>query len=258
MHKVQKKLDFNDILMKLQKPIVLFIFFAIIALLVFSLVYMTPFFDLYKADSTMLNKYLLQYGLPDVKTEGAYEAAAIISRNGTPIGIDVKYYTMFVREAGYMQDFNKWMFKISILGILVTSLLFVYFSQKRKRYFATNIVSFGIVAGFDFYVGFKTISYLAGWKKYVAGLNYTVINAYQSSMNLDAELVNYYSAETFNWIFNVGYIVGAILIIAAVLGVALVLCKSLYQINIPMIYFLILLWSEKMCLPTQNMHPKKY
>ena len=36
MHKVQKKLDFNEILMKFQKPIVLFIFFAIIALLVYT------------------------------------------------------------------------------------------------------------------------------------------------------------------------------------------------------------------------------
>lgn len=231
MHKVQKKLDFNDILMKLQKPIVLFIFFAIIALLVYSLLYMTPFYGLYKADSTMLNKYLLQYGLPDVKTQGAYEAAAIISRNGNPIGIDIKYYTMFVREAGYMQDFNKWMFKISFIGILVTCLLFVYFSQKRKRYYVTNLVSFGIVAGFDFYVGFKTITYVAGWKKYVAGLNYDVINAYQSSVNLDSELVAYYSPQTFDWIFTVGYIVGVILILAAVLGVALVLSKFFYQLK---------------------------
>lgn len=230
MHKVQKKLDFNDILMKLQKPIVLFIFFAIIALLVYSLLYMTPFYGLYKADSTMLNKYLLQYGLPDVKS-GAYDAAAIISRNGNPIGIDIKYYTMFVREAGYMQDFNKWMFKISFIGILVTCLLFVYFSQKRKRYYVTNLVSFGIVAGFDFYVGFKTITYVAGWKKYVAGLNYDVINAYQSSVNLDSELVAYYSPQTFDWIFTVGYIVGAILILAAVLGVALVLSKFFYQLK---------------------------
>lgn len=231
MHKVQKKLDFNDILMKLQKPIVLFIFFAIIALLVYSLLYMTPFYGLYKADSTMLNKYLLQYGLPDVKTQGAYDAAAIISRNGNPIGIDIKYYTMFVREAGYMQDFNKWMFKISFIGILVTCLLFVYFSQKRKRYYVTNLVSFGIVAGFDFYVGFKTITYVAGWKKYVAGLNYDVINAYQSSVNLDSELVAYYSPQTFDWIFTVGYIVGVILILAAVLGVALVLSKFFYQLK---------------------------
>lgn len=231
MHKVQKKLDFNDILMKLQKPIVLFIFFAIIALLVYSLLYMTPFYGLYKADSTMLNKYLLQYGLPDVKTQGAYDAAAIISRNGNPIGIDIKYYTMFVREAGYMQDFNKWMFKISFIGILVTCLLFVYFSQKRKRYYVTNLVSFGIVAGFDFYVGFKTITYVAGWKKYVAGLNYDVINAYQSSVNLDSELVAYYSPQTFDWIFTVGYIVGVILILAAILGVALVLSKFFYQLK---------------------------
>lgn len=231
MHKVQKKLDFNDILMKLQKPIVLFIFFAIIALLVYSLLYMTPFYGLYKADSTMLNKYLLQYGLPDVKTQGAYDAAAIISRNGNPIGIDIKYYTMFVREAGYMQDFNKWMFKISFVGILVTCLLFVYFSQKRKRYYVTNLVSFGIVAGFDFYVGFKTITYVAGWKKYVAGLNYDVINAYQSSVNLDSELVAYYSPQTFDWIFTVGYIVGVILILAAILGVALVLSKFFYQLK---------------------------
>ena len=232
MHKVQKKLDLNDILMKFQKPIVLFIFFAIIALLVYSLIYMTPFFGLYKADSTMLNKYLVQYGLPDVKTTpGAYDAAAIISRNGTPIGIDVKYYTAFVREAGYMQDFNKWMFKISFVGILVTCLLFVYFSQKRKRYYVTNLVSFGIVAGFDFYVGFKTITYISGWKKYVAGLNYTIINAYQSSMNLDTELVEYYSPQTFDWIFALGYIVGAILIIAAVLGLALALCKFFYQLK---------------------------
>jgi hypothetical protein len=227
MHKVQKKLDLNNLLIKLQKPIVLFMFFAIIAVFVYSLIYMTPFFGLYKADTTLLNKYLTQYGLE----YGMFDEASHVLRNDRVIGIDVKYFTLFVREAGYMQDFNKWMFKISFVGILVTCLLFVYFSQKRKRYYVTNLVSFGIVAGFDFYVGFKTITYISGWKKYVAGLNYTIINAYQSSMNLDTELVEYYSPQTFSWIFTLGYIVGAILIIAAVLGIALVLCKFFYQLK---------------------------
>ena len=231
MHKVQKKFDLNELLLKLQKPIVLFMFFAIIAVFVFSLIYMTPFFGLYKADSTMLNKYLVQYGLPDAKVEGAYPAAAIISRNGSPIGIDIKYFTLFVREAGYMQDFNRWMFSFSFIGILVACLLFVYFSQKRKRYYVTNFVSFGIVAGFDFYVAFSMIANLAFWKQYVAGLNYKVINAYQSSMNLDETLVEYYSTASFDWVFTLGYIVAIVLILAAVFGIALAVCKFIYQLK---------------------------
>ena len=227
MHKVQKKLDLNNLLVKLQKPIVLFMFFAIIAVFAYSLVYMTPFFGLYKADTTLLNKYLTGYGL----TYDMFDEKSWVLRSGRVIGIDIKYFTMFVREAGYMQEFNKQLFSISFIGILVTCLLFVYFAQKRKRYYVTNFVSFGIVAGFDFYVGFSMITNLAFWQKYVAKLNYTAINAYQSSMNLDETLVNYYSAQTFDWIFAVGYIVAAVLIIAAIAGVALAVCKFIYQLK---------------------------
>ena len=227
MHKVQKKLDFNNLLIKLQKPIVLFMFFAIVAVFVYSLIYMTPFFGLYKADTTLLNKYLTQYGLE----YDMFDKAAHVLRNDRVIGIDIKYFTIFVREEGYMQNFNRWMFSFSFIGILVTCLLFVYFSQKRKRYYITNFVSFGIVAGFDFYVAFSMIANLAFWKKYVAGLNYTAINAYQSSMNLDETLVNYYSPATFDWVFMVGYIVSAVLIIAAVSGIALAVAKFIYQLK---------------------------
>ena len=227
MHKVQKKLDFNNLLIKLQKPIVLFMFFAIVAVFVYSLIYMTPFFGLYKADTTLLNKYLTQYGLE----YDMFDKAAHVLRNDRVIGIDIKYFTIFVREEGYMQNFNRWMFSFSFIGILVTCLLFVYFSQKRKRYYITNFVSFGIVAGFDFYVAFSMIANLAFWKKYVAGLNYTAINAYQSSMNLDETLVNYYSPATFDWVFMVGYIVAAVLIIAAVSGIALAVAKFIYQLK---------------------------
>lgn len=227
MHKVQKKLDLNNLLIKLQKPIVLFMFFAIIAVFVYSLIYMTPFFGLYKADTTLLNKYLTQYGLE----YGMFDEASHVLRNDRVIGIDVKYFTLFVREAGYMQNFNRWMFSFSFIGILVSCLLFVYFSQKRKRYYVTNFVSFGIVAGFDFYVAFSMIANLAFWKKYVAGLNYTIINAYQSSMNLDETLVNYYSPASFDWIFTAGYIVAVILIVAAVAGVALAVAKFIYQLK---------------------------
>ena len=106
MHKVQKKLDFNNLLIKLQKPIVLFMFFAIVAVFVYSLIYMTPFFGLYKADTTLLNKYLTQYGLE----YDMFDKAAHVLRNDRVIGIDIKYFTIFVREEGYMQNFNRWMF----------------------------------------------------------------------------------------------------------------------------------------------------
>lgn len=227
MHKVQKKLDLNNLLTKIQKPIVLFMFFAIIAVFVYSLIYMTPFFGLYKADTTLLNKYLTQYGLE----YDMFDKASHVLRNDRVIGIDVKFYTLFVREEGYMQNFNRWMFSISFIGILVSCLMFVYFSQKRKRYYVTNFVSFGIVAGFDFYVAFSMIANLAFWKKYVAGLNYTIINAYQSSMNFSETLVNYYSPATFDWIFTVGFIVAVVLIIAAVAGVALSVAKFIYQLK---------------------------
>ena len=227
MHKVQKKLDLNNLLTKIQKPIVLFMFFAIIAVFVYSLIYMTPFFGLYKADTTLLNKYLTQYGLE----YDMFDKASHVLRNDRVIGIDVKFYTLFVREEGYMQNFNRWLFSISFIGILVSCLMFVYFSQKRKRYYVTNFVSFGIVAGFDFYVAFSMIANLAFWKKYVAGLNYTIINAYQSSMNFSETLVNYYSPATFDWIFTVGFIVAVVLIIAAVAGVALSVAKFIYQLK---------------------------
>ena len=65
----------------------------------------------------------------------------------------------------------------------------------------------------------------------MAKIDFKAVNAYQSSMNLDETLVTYYSAQTFDWVFTLGCIVAVVLIIAAVLGIALAVCKAIYQIT---------------------------
>lgn len=226
MDKVQKEVqikDLNNLLVKLQKPIIIFLFFAIILVFVYSLIYMTPFYGLFKIDEPFRDAALKKYGI-DGKS---FPVEAQVIVDGSYKGLNTAYFTDIVRNENLMQAFNKWMFNISFIGILVSFLLFVYFSQKRKRYYVTNYVSIVIVSAFDLYVGFSLISKLTYWKAQMLTVNYDVINAY---LNYTSE-TTVYSASSFDWMFNLGYVVAGILIFAVTITLALTVCKFIYQLK---------------------------
>ena len=145
-------------------------------------------------------------------------------------GLKMSYFTAIFSKEGGLQLFNHWIFNSSLIGLCITFLLFVYFAQKRKRYYVTNFVTYGLVFGFDLYVGFSMLTQLTKLKAEVASINYSVINAYYIS-NATVGDPKLYEAADFDWVFILGNIVAIILLVAVVAGLALVIAKAIYQIK---------------------------
>jgi predicted membrane protein len=188
---------------------------------------MSPFYDIYILNGRLSFTNADFYGIDYSMFDQVRDVNAFSWRNGKPFGLNMEYFVSFTRNE--LQVFNQWIFNTSFIGILISLLLFVYFSQKRKRYYLTNFISFLIVLAFDFYLGFSLL-FKTGEAQLITGqARYDIINASQSVINLDETLVNYYSAETFNWIFTVGYILAGVIIGVAVIGLVLLVLKFISQ-----------------------------
>ena len=234
MDKVQKR-NINDILVKLQKPAVLLLLFAVVFVLAYSLVFMTSFYklSLLSGDASILATDMEKLGLTyDMFPEEAHATKESLFNPGVLVktGLKMSYFTAIFSKNVGLQLFNHWIFNSSIRGLCITLLLFVYFAQKRKRYYVTNFVTYGLVFGFDLYVGFSMLAKLAKLKAEVASVDYSVINAYYISKATVGE-PKLYSAADFDWVFITGNIVAIVLLVAVVLGLALVIAKAIYQIK---------------------------
>ena len=234
MDKVQKR-NLNDILVKLQKPVVLLLLFAIVFVLAYSLVFMTSFYklSLLSGDAQLFKADMDKVGLTfEMFPEAAHATKASVMNPGVLVktGLKMSYFTAIFSKDGGLQLFNHWIFNSSLIGLCITFLLFVYFAQKRKRYYVTNFVTYGLVFGFDLYVGFSMLTQLTKLKAEVASINYSVINAYYIS-NATVGDPKLYEAADFDWVFILGNIVAIILLVAVVAGLALVIAKAIYQIK---------------------------
>lgn len=229
MHKVQnevRKKDLNDILIKGQKIVVFTLLFSIIIFFVYSLIFMTPFYDLIEIDGQIMLADLQAAG---INYQDYPETFWYLNKRGKVIGMLLDKCTAVVSDPSKAQTFNHWMFNTSLIGIIITLVLFVYFSQKRRRYYVTNFVSFGAVLGFDLYAGISLVSKLQFWSNEInTNLKLEVVNAYQNSF--PTPLKNF-SIETYDWIFSVGYGVAILLFVAIALGLVLVVLKGIYQIK---------------------------
>lgn len=228
MDKVQKR-DLNNILVKLQKPIVLLLVFSIMLVLVYSLVFMTSFYKLSLLENARLTSSEMEaagftYDMFPV------ESYFLKENSSAKLGLRMGYFTKLFADNGALQTFNHWIFNVGIIGLVITFLLYVYFAQKRKRYYVTNFISYGIVFVFDLYVGFSILSKLAMLKSEVALVNYEVINVYYKAQSTVTE-AKLYGADSFNWVFVLGNTIAVVLLIAVVLGIALVVTKAIYQIK---------------------------
>ncbi|MBQ4060917.1 MAG: hypothetical protein IJD46_02700 [Bacilli bacterium] len=228
MHKDQNtSKNLNYYLVKFQKPVVFALFFVMILAFVYSLIFMSPFYDIYILNGRLSFTNADFYGIDYSMFDQVKDVNAFSWRNGKPFGLNMEYFVSFTRNE--LQAFNQWIFNTSFIGILISLLLFVYFSQKRKRYYLTNFISFLIVLAFDFYLGFSLLLKTGEAQLITGQARYDIINASQSVINLDETLVNYYSAETFNWIFTVGYILAGVIIGIAVIGLVLLVLKFISQ-----------------------------
>lgn len=228
MHKDQNtSKNLNYYLVKFQKPIVFALFFVMILAFVYSLIFMSPFYDIYILNGRLSFTNADFYGIDYSMFDRVKDVDAFSWRNGKPFGLNMEYFVSFTRNE--LQVFNQWIFNTSFIGILISLLLFVYFSQKRKRYYLTNFISFLIVLAFDFYLGFSLLVKTSEAQLITGQARYDIINASQSVINLDDTLVSYYSAETFNWIFTVGYALAGVIICVALIGLVLLVLKFISQ-----------------------------
>lgn len=228
MHKDQNtSKNLNYYLVKFQKPVVFALFFVMILAFVYSLIFMSPFYDIYILNGRLSFTNADFYGIDYSMFDRVKDVDAFSWRNGKPFGLNMEYFVSFTRNE--LQVFNQWIFNTSFIGILISLLLFVYFSQKRKRYYLTNFISFLIVLAFDFYLGFSLLVKTSEAQLITGQARYDIINASQSVINLDDTLVTYYSAETFNWIFTVGYVLAGVIICVALIGLVLLVLKFISQ-----------------------------
>ena len=228
MHKDQNtSKNLNYYLVKFQKPVVFALFFVMILAFVYSLIFMSPFYDIYILNGRLSFTNADFYGIDYSMFDRVKDVDAFSWRNGKPFGLNMEYFVSFTRNE--LQVFNQWIFNTSFIGILISLLLFVYFSQKRKRYYLTNFISFLIVLAFDFYLGFSLLVKTSEAQLITGQARYDIINASQSVINLDDTLVTYYSAETFNWIFTVGYALAGVIICVALIGLVLLVLKFISQ-----------------------------
>lgn len=228
MDKVQKR-NLNDILVKLQKPVVLLLMFSIVFVLVYSLVFMTSFYKLSLLENARLTSSEMEAAGLSYDMFPA-EAYFLKENSSSRLGLRMGYFTQLFVDSGELQAFNHWIFNVGIIGLVITFSLFVYFAQKRKRYYASNFITYGLVFGFDLYVGFSMLVNLAKLKEKVAAVNYEIINIYYKAQSTVVEAKTY-DASSFDWTFVLGNVISIVLLIAVVLGVALVIAKAIYQIK---------------------------
>lgn len=230
MHKVQNEVqtkDLNKVLVKLQKPVILFMFFVMVLTFVYSFIFMTPFYDLMLIDGNLPKRVFGDFGIiADNYPSTHFNKAG---------GLNMSYFITIFRplvdgDEPAMQVLNHWIFNWSFFGILISLLLFVFFSQKRKRYQISNFVVCAITIAFEFYVGLTLFTKLSYHQGLVEKLDFNVLNAFTAYRTTVGEPI-IYSADIFNWVFVLGYIVAILIIVAAVVGLALIIAKAIYQLK---------------------------
>lgn len=203
----------------------------IVAILVFlySFVLMTPFSDLYQIDGHIAFHVLADLGIDPSKYPP--ESIYISPMTGEPYGLDLSYFTSFTRVE--LQTFNHWLFALGFFAILVSAVPLVYFSQKRKIYYKTNLIVVPAAATFNLYVGIHMLVQLI--MNHVSILSkvdaYRLINAYQTHLEDPSrtEIVDYFHVTDANPVFILGYIIAFLVIVFAFASFLLTFVKYKHQ-----------------------------
>lgn len=231
-----KSEQFGKKLSRAQKIIIIGALIAAILVFVYSFIFMTPFSDLYQIDGAFSYQRMAQLGITKEYIESfqfpkeAYYYAPLHPEEG-PIGLNLAYFTSFTRNE--LQVFNHWLFSFGFFALLVSLVPFIYFSQKRRIYYKTNIIVVPVVAAFNLYVGihmfvqlvFNQIAILAKSQEYL------LISAYQTYINdSSATKINeYFHVTDSNPMFVIGYIIAILVIAFAISSCILVALKYKYQ-----------------------------
>lgn len=230
------KITFSKLLKSKQKGIIIALFAISIILFLYSLLFMTPFYDMYLINDTAVIRKaeLSQYGI-DIETykqlyPGSISYSTIFGQQVVS-GVNAGYFSVSVMAT--LQAFNKTLFAIAFFGIVGSLILFIYRSQLRKRYYITNFISIGIVIAFDLFASiFTLVNIFSFMKTFSSDINYEILNVYQTmtyNPNTDGIVTSYFSFNTFSWVFILGIVLCAICILIAVYGIVFLVKKYLYQ-----------------------------
>ena len=222
----------KNLIYKFQKPIIFALFFSMIFLFVYSLIFFTPFYDFYILDSAFSKSNAITYGVwsDDLPT------LAYALKNEKVFGLDMHYFVSFAKESngygGEMQSFNHFLFNFGVIGIVVTAISFLFYSQKRKVFYPTNYIFLGISCLFGLGTSIYGISNIASWSSYIKNnVRFDVINAYENYLNdIDpSSMVEYYSYNGVKWVFILGYIVFIAIILVSICGLIYGVLRFIYQ-----------------------------
>ena len=223
----------KNIIYKFQKPIIFALFFSMIFLFVYSLIFFTPFYDFYIIDTAFSKSNATTYG---VWVDSGLPNAAYAYRNEKIYGYDMHYFVSFAKNqngyGGELQVFNHFLFNFGLIGIVVTAISFLFYSQKRKIFYPTNYIFLAISCIFGLGTSFYGITRLAAWSAYLKNnVNYSIINAYENYRNLvDASnQIEYYSYNNFRWVFVLGYFVFIVITVLSVCGLVYGVLRFVYQ-----------------------------
>lgn len=223
----------KNLIFKLQKPIIFTIFFSMIFLFVYSLIFFTPFYDLYIIDASFSIRNATSYGVWDAS---AYPTAAYLYKNDKLIGFNMQYFVNFTKEVngsgGELQVFNHFLFNFGLIGIVLSAISFLFYSQKRKVFYPTNFIFLGLSSAFGLGTSIYGIMSLASWSSYIKNyVNYKVINAFlnfRDSVDPTA-MKEYFSYNSFSWVFILGYIVFILIALISVAGLTYGVLRFIYQ-----------------------------
>lgn len=233
---VFKSAKFGTTLSKAQKIIIFGALIAAILVFVYSFIFMTPFSDLYQIDGGFLYQKMAKLGITADVIAGynlPQEAFYFSPTSEENIGLNLSYFTSFTRNE--LQVFNHWLFSFGFFGLLASLLPLVYFSQKRKIYYKTNLIVIPAVAGFNLYIGIHMLiqlitNHLAVLAK---GDYYYLLSAYQTYLNDSGatEVHEYFHVTDSDPMFIIGYVVAGAVILFAISSCLLTLFKYLHQKN---------------------------
>lgn len=228
-----KKDKLGKILTPAQKVIIFGTLIVSILVFLYSFILMTPFSDLYQIDGHFSFQSIVNFTQIDLEEIIAkYPEAIYVSPiTGQQYGIDLAYFTSFTRVE--LQAFNHWLFALGFFGIIASLVPLVYFSQKRKIYYKTNLIVVPAVATFNLYIGIHMLVQLITNHVLVLGKTdgYQLINAYQTHIDdpFATNIVERYHVTDANAIFIIGYVIAALVISFAIASILLTIFKYKHQ-----------------------------
>lgn len=199
-----------DVYANLQKVFVFCFFFSFILLFIYCLGFFTPYYDILTNNGLLPRVYANKLGIDFDAFKVQYPDAI----KGT--SINVSYFTEFTND---VQNLNNMLFYFSVVGIVISLLLFIFRSHIRKRYYITNHIVTGLCSIYSLVTCIFLFIQFGKYENALNNVNYDIINAqYTIHQNANAnEIINHFSKSSMDFIYVIGRIVLIVIIISTIL-----------------------------------------